>query len=72
MLLLVGMLFLSLILNVQHWTWDLGGLDGLGRSIYRSIEDTIERTKEMRELEHLVIVPGHGGELLRDLLQHLN
>lgn len=62
-LLLVGILFLSLMLNVRHWTWDAGGL-GMwpgGYGVYRSIEETMERTKDMRELEHLIIVPGHGG-----------
>ena len=62
-LLLVGLLFLSLTLNVRRWTWDMGGLDGWppGVGVYKSIEDTIERTKEMRELDHLIVVPGHGG-----------
>ena len=62
-LLLAGMLFLSLMLNVRHWTWDVGGLYGrFGRRVYRSVEDTLERSKEIRELEHLIIVPGHGGK----------
>ena len=62
-LLLVGLLFLSLTLNVRHWTWVVGGLGGWppGMGVYRSIEDTIERTREMKELEHLIVVPGHGG-----------
>lgn len=55
------------MLNIRHWTWDVGGLYGgynsgrFGRGVFRSAEETLERSKELRELEHLIIVPGHGG-----------
>lgn len=61
---------LSVLLNLRHWS--AGGLGGYGSldpssrfssrksSSVGSIENTIERTKEMAGLTHLVMVAGHA------------
>ena len=71
-LLLVAALVLSLLSNIRHWTWRALNNNelctGVGSCFSRyasstgvkSIEDTIERPVGLKELEHLIIVPGHG------------
>lgn len=55
-LILTSALLLSVFLNVKHWLQDVTP----SVSLLKSIEETISRPNEIKKLEHLIIVPGHG------------
>lgn len=62
-LLLSSALALSLVLNLRHWLYGDGSSNFRrwnALEAVRSIESTIERYAAFQELDHLVVVPGHG------------